>query len=306
MIQKYKWSLIRWSAGFLGLYLRRRLRKRRNHRPIDIVLIDALMCSFLQQPNVQSFSLEDRVRYESVISNTLYWHGTGRLQHDKNGGVADVLHLLAEQSGLRPFKDIFDVKQGEMESASVARARMYARIYADMHAFGGAPLDERYGSPRFWAYYFLMASFLHAVGELRLWHPRIRKAQENMWREQGKQAWTIKVTKRQDGSSVGQFFNVGSDIPNNYPILIGIRRSNYSVLETAAYVARYENRIGSTISMSAFTHMEVPVARVAEVTELLRKYRYHDLPVFAFEQCEKWWAGQPFSRLVGEGPTEKT
>src|SRR5688572_22763901 len=129
MIQRYKWILIRWGIGFLSLYLSRRLRRHRNHRPIDVVLIDTLMHGFLRQPNVQPFSSEDQVRYKSVISKTLYWHGTGRLQHDKNGDVADVLHLLAEQNGLRPFKDIFDVKQGEMESTSVARVRMYARIY---------------------------------------------------------------------------------------------------------------------------------------------------------------------------------
>ena len=304
-MQKLKWNLIRWCAGFLGLYLRRRLRKHRNHRPIDIMLIDALMRSLLRQPSVQPFSLEDRVWYESVISKTLYWHGTGRLQHDKNGGAADVLHLLAQQNGLRPFTDIFDVKRGEMESTSVARARMYARIYADMHAFEGASLGERYGSPRFWAYYFLMTSFLYAIGELRLWHPRIRKAQEKTWREQGKQGWTIKVTKRQDGNSVGLFFNIGSDIPNNYPILIGIGRGDYSVLETAAYVAHYENRIGTAVPVSAFTHVEVPAVRVAEVTELLQQYGHGDLPVFAFEQCEKWWAEQPFSRLVRENPHEQ-
>ncbi len=301
-ISKFKWSLVKWSAGFLSLYLSARLRKERNRRSIDVVLVDALMRGFLQQPDVHPFSLEERAQYESIIGKTAYWHGTGRLQHDSSGGMADVLQLFAEQKGLRPVKDIFDVTQGEMVSTSITKGRMYARIYADMHAYKGVSSNERYGSPRFWAYYFLMGSFLHAVGELKLWHSGTRKAQEKMWREQGKKLWTVKVTK-QDGDSVGEFFNTGSDISGNYPILIGLERGGYQVLETAAYVARYENRIGSTIPINAFTHLEVPAVRVVEVTELLRKYGHHDLPVFAFEQCENWWAQQSFSKMVGGSHT---
>ena len=99
---------------------------------------------------------------------------------------------------------------------------------------------------------------------------------------------------------MGLFFNTGSDIPNNYPILIGIKQSDHHILETAGYVARYENRVGSSIPLSAFTHLEVPAIRIHEVTQLLKKYGQEDMPVFAFEQCEVWWSQQHFSKLVSE------
>ncbi len=299
MIQQCKWGLIKWSAGFLSLYLSKRLRTPHTRRPLDIRVIDALMRGLLGHPKLPAFSPEERTRYEAVLNKIGYWHGTGKLQHGKDGGgIVDIMNLLLEEKGLRPFKDIFDVKQGEMESTSVARTRMYARIYGDMHVFGGAPLNQRYGSPRFWSYYFIMASFIHAIGELGLWHPRARKEQKKMWYEQGKRTWTIKVTKRQDGDSMGMFFDAGSDIPNNYPIIIGIERDGHNVLETASYVAQHENRIGSRIPMNAFTHLEVPSAHVAEITKLLQTHGHSNLPVFSFEQCEEWWSQQPFSRLV--------
>lgn len=297
MKQRIKHRLLRWGAGLLSLYISGRLRKRSRY-PIDIRLTDIFMSLILRQPHLQSFSPEERTHYELVTRKTAYWHGTGRLQHGENGGVVDVLHLLTEQNGLKPFKDLFDVKQGEMVSTSLTRGRMYARIYADMHAYGGVSLNKRYGSPRFWAYYFLMGSFLHAIRELKLWRSEVRRTQRKMWVEQGKKLWTVKVTRRQDSNSVGEFFNTGSDIQNNYPILIGISSGDYNFLETAKYVACYESRAGNAIPMNTFTHLEVPAAKVVEVSEFLQRHGYDDLPVFPFEQCEKWWAQQPFSRIA--------
>jgi hypothetical protein len=197
---------------------------------------------------------------------------------------------------MRPFKDTFDAKQGEMVSTSLARQRMYARIYADMHTYRGAKSAERYGTPRFWAYYFIIAINIHAIKELGLWNPKARRRQEDVWREQGKKLWTVKVAK--GASSTGKFFDQGSDIPGNFPILIGLRQANYTVLKTAAYVARYEIRVGSPIPIAAFTHLEVPQAHITEVKTLLRKYGHTDLPVFAFEECEAYYAHKRFSELA--------
>ena len=302
-MQNYKSRIIKWCAGLLSLYLDARLRKRRKRRPLDIVLIDGIMRSLLPQPDLKPFPAQSRHRYESSLSEVIYWHGTGRLQHDKNGGMVDVLELLLKQRGLRPFRDVFDIKQGVMVSTSVARQRMYARIYGDMHVYNGAKPKERYGSPRFWAYYFIMAINLHAIKELGLWSRKARKKQQAIWREQGKKLWTVKVTKNQDGESVGRFFDEGSDISGNYPLLIGLKRSDYSLLKTAAYVARYESRIGSPIPISAFTHLEAPASKVTEITELLKKHGYNDLPVFAFENCEQFHAERHFSNLVSNAPS---
>jgi hypothetical protein len=167
-----------------------------------------------------------------------------------------------------------------------------------MHAYKGVRLPTRYGSPRFWVYYFIMAINLHAIHELGLWNPKVRRRQHAAWREQGIKIWTVKVTKN-SGDSVGRFFNQGSDIPGNYPVLLGLKKADYTVLKTAAYVARYECRIGSIIPVAAWNHIEVPATKVNDITALLRKCGYGNIPVFAIEQCERLAAGKPFSKLIG-------
>lgn len=299
MFKNIKRNFLKWSIGLLSLYLSLRLRKQRQRRPLDILFIDICLYCLLRKPTPAAFSDETRIRYESTIAETIYWHGTGKFQHDKNGGTIDILRLLINDGGLKPFKDIFDLTKGEMFSISVARDRMYARIYADMHTYRGASQQERYGSPRFWAYYFLMVSNFRAIKELNLWDHKKRREQEKLWRQQGKEFWVTKVTKRDDDASVGYFFNAGSDIENNYPILIGIKRGDYTILETAEYVAQHENRIGSIIPLQSFTHIEVPSNKVAEVESILRNSGNNSIPVFPFEQCEQWWSQKHFSQLVG-------
>jgi hypothetical protein len=297
-----KWRLIKWGTGLLSLYLDRRLRKQRRWRAPDIFLVDALMAHLIPKPNLEPFPAKEQSKYLDTISQTVYWHGTGRFQYDKQGQVVDVLDQMLKQRGMRPVEDVFDIKHGEMISISVARQRMYARIYGDMHEYRGADLRERYGSPRFWAYYFIMAINLHAIRELGLWNPQTRREQHAAWRKQGKEVWAVKV-HRDPGEATGKFFDNGSDITGNYPILIGIRRGNYTLLKTAEYVARYESRIGSNVPIEDFTHIEVSKARLGEVRKLLKRHGY-DIPVFAFEQCEQLHANRHFSDLVAQTERE--
>ena len=298
-MKRIAWKIIKWNTGLLSLYLDVRLAKQHARKPFDIVVIDLLVRLFLRRPHLQAFTTKDRGEYEATASQASYWHGTGRLQYNRKGNVIDVLEYILQSDGLVPFTDIFDVKQGAMDSISVARHRMYARIYGDMHVYRGASLSQRYGSPRFWVYYFIMGTNLHAIRELGLWRPSVRKKQHEQWRRQGKALWTIKVTQNQDGESLGQFFNEGSDIPGNYPILIGLKKFNYHTLPTSAYVARYESRIGSHIPMSAFSHLEVPADKVDEITQLITASGHSSIPVFAFESCEQLQTTKHFSELVG-------
>lgn len=296
MLSQRKWGLIKWGSGLLSLYLDWRLRKRKRRRAPDVFLIDAVMARLIPKPRLTPFSEAERQKYLDTADQTVYWHGTGRWQYDRRSKPVDVLEQLLKQGGTRPFKDTFDMKQGEMFSTSVARQRMYARVYADMHEYKGANLQERYGSPRFWVYYFVMAINLHATKELGLWNPKTRREQQAAWRKLGREVWAVKVHQN-PGEATGKFFNNGSDIAGNYPILIGIRR-DYKILKTADYVARYESRIGSNVPIEAFTHLEVPKNKQSEVKALLKKHGYGSLPVFAFEQCEQLYANKYFSELV--------
>lgn len=144
-----------------------------------------------------------------------------------------------------------------------------------------------------------MAINLHATRELGLWNPKIRREQHASWRKQGREVWTVKVN-RNPGEATGKFFDNGSDIAGNHPIIIGIKPDNYTLLKTADYVARYESRIGSNISVEAFTHLEVPKSKVHEIQALLKKYKYAHIPVFAFEQCEQLHTTKYFSELVAQ------
>src|SRR6266536_3236177 len=191
MSQK-KWKLIKWGTGLLSLYLDWRLRKSKQRRAPDVFLIDALMACLISMTNLEPLSENERRKYQDATAQTVYWHGTGRWQYDKQGKTVDVLEQMLKQGGIRPFKDVFDIKHGEMFSISVAHHRMYARIYGDMHQYKGANLHERYGSPRFWAYYFIMAINLHATKELGLWNPKTRSEQHAAWRKQGKETWAVK------------------------------------------------------------------------------------------------------------------
>lgn len=261
------------------------------------MLIDLVMSSLLSKPALEPFNEEAKRAYLNTIDKTIYWHGTGRLQYDKQVKILDVLEQIIKHGSTKPFKDVFDIRQGEMLSTSVARQRMYARIYSDMHAYKGAKLSQRYGSPRFWAYYFIMAINLHAIKELGLWNPKKLRRQHDEWRQQGQELWASKTT-RHPGKAAGIFFNKGSDIAGNYPVLIGLKRAKYKEHQTASYVARYESRISGQIPVEAFTHLEVPKAKLNEVRRLLDKYDYRDLPIFALEQCERLHADMRFSRLV--------
>jgi hypothetical protein len=287
----------KWFAGLLGLYLDWRVRVKKKRRPLDVYFIDVLAGWVIAKPESESFREEERREYIEKTSKTHYWHGTGKLQHNKKDETVDVLKQILTWNSIRPFDDLFDFKHGEMKSISLARQRMYGRIYADMHQYNGVDLRRRYGSPSFWTYYFIIAVNLHATKELGLWNPKVRREKHAQWRQQAKDMWTYKVTK-DPGEKTGLFFTNGSDIKGNFPILIGIKHDKYKFLQTAGYIKRYESRIGSNIPISNFTHLEVPEERCYEVKALLEEYGYKEIPVFALEKAERLYAERHFSSLV--------
>jgi hypothetical protein len=294
---KFKWEFIKWAVGILSLYLDWRLRKRHVWRALDIIVIDMVMAACIPKPQLEPFKLNDKTGYAQTLKDVAYWHGTGRYQYGKDGKTSDILAAILKQGGTRPLVDLFDMKHGKMTSTSVALHRMYARVYGDMHEYGGANLSQRYGRPRLWMYYFIMAINLHATREMKLWNSKTRHEQHAAWRKMGREQWCVKVHQN-PVDSVGDFFDIGSDIKGNYPILFGLKQSSYNFLKTADYVARYECRIGNSIQVEDFTHLEVPANKVQEVKRLLKKYGYVNLPVFALEACEEYCSHQHFSNLV--------
>jgi hypothetical protein len=297
ILSKLRRKTIKWSLGLLSFYLTRRLRKAHAHRPLDIALIDAIAHVCIVKPRFVHFSQKDNKQYQKTLSRVAYWHGTGKLQY-KDGKVLDVFEEMLSHGGLRPAKDIFDPKMGEMMSISLARQRMYARVYADMHAYNGVRKHDRYGTPIFWAYYFIMASIIQVLREFKVLNPTLYRDQMRQGHDKTSNQWSVKVKTNPD-RSVGVFFNKGSDILGNYPILIGIRDGAYKQLETSEGIQLYESRIGSTIPVSNFTHLEVPTDKIEEITGLLDKHHLK-IPVYPFEQCEQFFSSRRFSELVSK------
>lgn len=289
-----RWKVIKWSAGLLGLYLDWRLNNQKRIWPIDVYIINLIMGCLITKPVTKPFTNSIRRKYDDTVRATVYWHGTGRFQYDRQGSVIDVFSQILDNGGLKPHKDIFDIKEGEMYSTSVTKHRMYARIYGDIHEYMGADLRARYGSPRFWAYYYIMVINFYATKEMGLWNTKARRAQHETWRKQGKDIWAKKVRQNLI-TARSTFFNEGSDIIRNYPIIIGIKYADFNTLKTADYVTRYETRISSKIPLDLFTHIETTREKVAEIEALLKRYHYSHIPVFALEQCEKLYAQKKFT-----------
>ena len=97
---------------------------------------------------------------------------------------------------------------------------------------------------------------------------------------------------------VPEIFTHGSDIENNYPILIGVRADSFKPIKTSRSVAIHEARAQQTLSLAtAVTHLKVPAIHTAEVTAILLKHS-QTVPVLAIEDCERYAAELPFSKLV--------
>ncbi len=69
---------------------------------------------------------------QDIQKNTQYWHGTGRYQY-RDGKKVDILKSIVNSGGLMPHVDDIDLV-GKMNSISMAKSRIYARAYADMHS----------------------------------------------------------------------------------------------------------------------------------------------------------------------------
>lgn len=222
-----------------------------------------------------------------VMEQTTYWHGTGRYQY-RVGKVVDVLDYIATHRELQPALDPFEVS-GQMQSISFARARIYARAYADIHRDPGV-LAERYGTSAFWSVVFLADYVLEAARDEGGLRRVIQRLQQN-----GKDEWHAKVN--QQPLSVFSTFAAGSDIPGNYPILFGVHA--IAELPVSRAIAIHEARSAEPTKLdSQVTYLEVPRAYIKETEEVLAKHAI-DLRVYALEDFEHYAATLPASQLMG-------
>ena len=202
------------------------------------------------------------MKTESVL-----WHGTGRYKYE-NGEIADILRGIIKNRGLVPNKDDWDMKRGLSQTISFARDHSYARLYASLflppkdrtlkELVRRLILSARFFLPSKWVAYNEYSPFRPHIIDLR------RKLKE----------WGQKLTTKPQKFFTVLFLWGGTDIPNNYPIIVGVKRTAVRGTKGSRFVDLYEERSEQVISIADFTHIEVPENRVAEVVELFKDADY--------------------------------
>ena len=214
----------------------------------------------------------------SLYRDVSYWHGTGRMQY-RNGKVVDVLESLIAAKALVPEKDKFDLGKGEMTSTSITNRRMYASLYAKMHDTNDPQLKYEYYPKKFWSNVYLAVVGTLAGNELFPGTTVIDKVKmgikfANNWRN-----WFKKIMRHPPLKP--SLSKARSDIPGNYPVLLGI---NDSVSTTSAsdYISAYETRVDKTIPIDCITHIEVPLSQMGRTIDFLKK-KGVTLPIISME-----------------------
>jgi hypothetical protein len=228
--------------------------------------------------------------WHGVYSDIEYWHGTGRYQY-AGDTIVDVLGSIARTRMLLPSYDAFDLIR-PMQSVSLARSRVYGRVYADMHGTGSKE-KERYGSSLFWACAFLGDIAVEASLETRVWRPTgYRRMMDHLFEANALQ-WYKKLT-RASGNTVVNIYRDGSDIQGNYPVLFGVRRGSVTPSATSKAVSIHESRSECPIPLDhSIVHVEVPRDHVEETNRILG-----GVAVKAIEDGERWSANFLFSSHI--------
>lgn len=201
--------------------------------------------------------------HHAISSNAKFWHGTGRYKYDGDK-VVDILSEIISAGGLKPYDDEWDQKRGKIQTVSTAYARDYARLYASL--FFPPPkrtlreLWNRFG----WSCFYFLSSKWVAWGEYLPPKPHILDLKRKLV------AWTKKLSSKPQSFTV-VFLWGGTDIPINYPVLIGVKEGAVIPTSGSRFVDLHEARSTSLIPLADFTHIEVPMEHVDETRLLLER-----------------------------------
>jgi hypothetical protein len=295
--------------GYQKLFIKKLLRYLPHHLLLAIThkvrlrSAEKLLGSIAQKriittKTLRRFSSSEIAEYQKLTRDTQFWHGTGRWQHGERS-IIDVLKSFCDTGGLKPARDVYAVFGGSdqhiIHSISLCRSRMVARSYADMHGLGWKE-KNRYGDALTWTSYYYSLFYarlftISGITMLRRW---------KTWRslshdEHGDNTWGKKVNTQ--ARDVWDIFCLGSDIPSNYPILIGIKHLA-SQVELEKPMRYYEARADKRIAITDISHIEVPYNKQKEVRRLLLAHNIA-LPVMSIELGECVSAQKSFTELLG-------
>lgn len=295
--------------GYQKLFIKKLLRYLPHHlllattHKVRLRYAEKLLGSIAQKriittKTLRRFSSSEIAEYQKLTRDTQFWHGTGRWQHGERSTI-DVLKSFCDTGGLKPARDVYAVFGGSdqhiIHSISLCRSRMVARSYADMHGLGWKE-KNRYGDALTWTSYYYSLFYVRlftisGITMLRRW---------KTWRslshdEHGDNTWGKKVNRQ--ARDVWDIFCLGSDIPSNYPILIGVKHLA-SQVELEKPMRYYEARADKRIAITDISHIEVPYNKQKEVRRLLRAHNI-TLPVTSIELGECVSAQKSFTELLG-------
>jgi len=245
-------------------------------------------------------SIINNPEYQTVLpeigelyGQTWRWHGTGRFHHHEDQ-VRDVLKEIIEKDGLIQHEDPLDYTRGVMQSVSTSPSRIYSSLYAQLHYEKGKRLRNTFQTTAGWLYYTGSIAIQAALHDRRLFNKRFRE--EHNLDKKGTSYFHEKYAKF-PVTGLDMRFGGVSDIPGNYPMLIGIKEGAFQESNIAQVLRTHESRSETPIPISSFTHIEVPDQNVEEVRDLLNQAVKEHVPVIALEWGEEFCKSLPVSFL---------
>jgi hypothetical protein len=242
------------------------------------------------RPEFQSARPEIR----KAFHESWVWHGTGRFQYDPEdrSKIRDVLADIVDENGLVPHTDVLDFTQGEMESISTSPAWLYSLMYAQYHYETGKSVFDAKRNALIWSRYLAPMSY-RSLNEALLkrnpdYTPMLAKKNREEFKDAAK-GFHNKATVNPGGKAAMIRGGV-SDIPGNYPILIGIRTGAFQPRPIAGALDKHEVRSPTPITTDDFTNIQVPTDKVGEVSAYLQSHEKGAIPVFPIEwavECAK-------------------
>ncbi len=201
------------------------------------------------------------------MTNQTLWHGTGRYKYD-DGKIVDILESVIADGGLVPNKDDWDMKRGLSQTVSFARDHSYAELYASLFL----PAQDRtirVLARRFVlsARFFLPSKWV-AYKEYSIFRPHILNLRAKL------KEWGQKLTTRPPKFFTVLFLWGGTDIVNNYPVIIGVRAKAVKGTKGSRFVDLYEERSEAIVAIEDFEKIEVPQQKMKEVSALFQQSGY--------------------------------
>ena len=220
------------------------------------------------------------------------WHGTGKY-HYHDDGIKDVSKEIIDNTGLIPHDDPLDYTRGLMQSISTSPSRIYSSLYAQLHYEKGKSLRNTFQTTSGWIYFTGSIAIQATTHDRRLFSKKFR--QEHSLDKKGTSYFHEKYTKSQVPGLDMRFGGV-SDIPGNYPVLIGIKYEAFKEANIAKVLRTHESRSETPIPISSFTHIEVPRQKVSDLVNILDQ-KDIKLPVIPIEWGEELCKSLPTSFL---------